>query len=129
MLVKLYENVVNEDGSRSPGRPVGEIRCKGDGTPGKIEYFEAGNEVWEIRDVKHNCYGSGRKIFDKFTVPRMELIFSRPLFVTTAGGITADGIHYTEGTTLNPWTRAGMEEIINYKLAHIGSICGEIVED
>ena len=129
MLVKLYENVINEDGSRSPGRIVGEIRCKGDGTPGEVIFFESSNEFLEIKDVNHSSYGKEVEIMSEHRKKHLALILSRPLFLRTGGGLSSDGVHSIEGVTLDTWTREGIKDIIEYKLpAYIGTICGKIIE-
>jgi len=107
---------------------VGEIRCKGDGTPGEFIYFDTCNEYRENRDPSHPGYGGTTMIMNEHRKKHLELIFNRALFVQTGGGISPEGIHHIEGITLDSWTRKGIEEIINYKLHPVGTICAKIIE-
>ena len=130
MLIHIYEHVINEDGSRSPGRLVAEIKCKGDGSPEDIVYFDMCNEAWEIKDMKHLLYGQEIPILDDFQKKWIGELFNKSSFVSTKSGMDTKGIHSIEGTTLGSWTREAIENVLDFELASlIGTICGKIIED
>jgi hypothetical protein len=152
MLIQLYENVINEDGSRTPGRIVGEIRCKGDGTPGEFIFFDTCNEIWDIRDA--NFYGNrilindiifndedgnDNDISESLTSDNDKIVilddmdkemlksnFEYPLNITVDGG-EVDGVEFSVPATLQPWYRETIEYLLEYKVN--GSVCGKIIED
>lgn len=126
MLIQLYENVINEDGSRTPGRIVGEIRCVGDGTPGKIVFFDTCNEIWNVRDKNNRNYGKNMEIFDDFEKKMLEGYFEDPLNITADGG-EVDGVEFSVPATLQPWYRETIEYLLKYEVN--GSVCGKIIED
>ncbi|MEQ8192673.1 MAG: hypothetical protein ABRQ39_32205 [Candidatus Eremiobacterota bacterium] len=130
MLIYLYESVINEDESRSPGRLVGEIRCKGDGTPGEFIYFDTCNKFIEVKDVNHPGYNKNRKIVDELDKKMLERRFNEPLNITAGGGFDPKtGIHSSIMKTLEPWQRKTIEYVLEYELpASFGTICGKIIE-
>ncbi len=130
MVIYLFENVINEDESRSPGRLVGKIHCKGDGTPGEFIYFDNCNEFIEVKDVNHPCYNKEIKILDELRKSLLEDRFNEPLNITAGGGFDPKtGIHSSIMKTLEPWQRKTIEYILQYELpSGFGSICGKIVE-
>lgn len=130
MLIYLYEAVVNENALRTPGRLIGEIRCKGDGTPGELIYYDTCDEIMDIKDVNHRAYGKNCKIFNEMNRKRLKFLLNRSLFVTTGGGLDKDGVHTMEGGNLLPWKRETLEYILRYEFpAGYGTICGKIAED
>ncbi len=130
MVIYLFESVINEDESRSPGRLAGEIHCKGDGSPGKFVYFNTCNEFLAIKDVNHSAYGKNIKILDELDKRRLERRFNEPLNITAGGGFDPKtGIHSSIMKTLEPWQRKTIEYVLEYELpAGFGTICGKIVE-
>jgi len=134
MLIHLYERVVEKDGSSIIGRLVGEVRCKGDGTPGEIILFEdVCNERWDVRDVTHEGYTIHYLICDQYSKSRLNSLFNEAIYITTDGGwLDKEGtMHYTGGKFLEPWYRETIEYVITYKLpaSICGNLVGKIVED
>jgi len=126
MLIQLYENIINEDGKRSPGRIVGEIRCIGNGTPGEIIFFDTCNEIWDIKDKSNRNYGKNIKIVGEFEEQMFDSYFNSPLNITVDGG-EVDGVEFSVPETLQPWYRETIEYLLEYKLR--GSVCGRIIEE
>ncbi len=83
MQLNLYEWMINEDGRRIPGRQIGLITFRGDGTPGKIEYVDTCNEIWDIRDVTHCLYKEKLIILDKQAKRYLAMTLNRPIHITT----------------------------------------------
>jgi len=130
MLIYLYEDMINEDGTRIEGRLVGEVRCAGDGTPGEFTYFDACNEIWEIKDVNDHNYGKKRIILDDFKKHMLECIFKRNLNIMTGGGIDKNGVHHVEGRFIKPWEKEAIEYIIKYEFENskFGTVRARIIE-
>jgi len=127
MLIHLYERVINEDRTISPGRLVGEIHCKGDGTPGKFIYFDSCNELRTVKDVNHPTYGNESQLLDERDKRRLERRFNEPLNITAGGGFDPKtGIHSSIMKTLEPWHRKTIEYVLEYELT--GTVGGKIVE-
>ncbi|MEQ8191386.1 MAG: hypothetical protein ABRQ39_25705 [Candidatus Eremiobacterota bacterium] len=128
MQVNLYEWMINEDGTRSPGRQIGLIKFKGDGTPGKIEFFDTCNEIWDVRDVTHHRYTDKKIILNKMAKGYLASTLNSPINITTSSKQVGD-VHYSSGYTLEPWHRETIEYILKYELpvGMCASICGKIV--
>ncbi len=127
MLIYIFESVINEDDSRSPGRLVGEIRCIGDGTPGEIRFFNTCDEIWDIRNVNNINYGKNSKILDELDKSLLEALFNEELNITSGGGFDPEtGIHSSIMKTLEPWHRKTIEYVLEYKLT--GTVDGKIVK-
>jgi hypothetical protein len=126
MLIQLYEEVINEDGTRTPGRIVGEIKCKGDGIPGDIIFFDTCNEIWDVRDKRNRNYGKNMKILDEFEKNMLKGYFKDPLNITSDGG-EVDGVEFSVPATLQPWYRETIEYLLEYEVN--GSVCGKIIEE
>lgn len=127
MLIYLYENKVKENGNRERGRKVGEIECKGDGTPGEIRYFPDCNDFWTVEDKKHLIYGKGLKILDEEEKVLLIKLFNRPVEIVTGGGLTEEKIHHIEGKTLAPWEKETVKYITQYVLpAWFGTVRAEM---
>ncbi len=132
MRIWLHESIINEDERRSKGRVIAEIRCKGDGTKGKIFYLESCNDLWTIKAKTHPLYDKKRIIFDDYQKERLEMMLNEPIYVTTGGGSNKDGTeHSTSGEYLEPWHEETLEYIIEYSIpaSVCGSICARIKED
>jgi len=108
---------------------VGEIKSRGDGSPGEISYFNNCNEMWQVEDPGHLLYGKEFKIFDETERKLLEKTLNKTIDIITGGGIAPGEIHHIEGKTLKPWQRDTLEYIVKYKIpAWFGTISGEIVE-
>ncbi|MEQ8191385.1 MAG: hypothetical protein ABRQ39_25700 [Candidatus Eremiobacterota bacterium] len=132
MVINLYEVVINENNSRSFGRIIGKIMCTGDGTPGKVEYYDTCKEVSIVRCKHHPLYGTTMSMFDDFDKKHFSKILNNSIYITTDGGWNEDGtVHHSGGRSLMPWKRETLEYILKYELpaSLCASICGEIVED
>ena len=109
---------------------MAEVKCKGDGTPGEIIYFDACNSVREIKNKDHDNYGKKIKILDNFRKNWLRKLFNKSSFITTKSGVDSNGIHSMEGTSLGAWTRDAIENVLDFELASlIGTIRGKIIED
>ncbi|MEQ8222397.1 MAG: hypothetical protein ABRQ37_08865 [Candidatus Eremiobacterota bacterium] len=130
MLIHIYEEIINEDDSRSPGRLVAEIHCNSDGTPGKFVYFDTCNELRTVKNINHSTYGNEGQILDELDKKRLERRFNEELAITAGGGFDLEtGIHSSIIKVLEPWQRKTIEYILQYELpAGFGTICGKIVE-
>jgi hypothetical protein len=126
MLIQLYEEVVNEDGTRTPGRIVGEIRCIGDGTPGEFVFFDTCNEIRDVRDKEDFSYNKNKVILSDVGKSMLEGYFEYPLNITVDGG-EVDGVEFSVPATLQPWYRETIEYLLEYKVN--GNVCGKIIED
>jgi len=126
MLIEIYENIVNEDGSRTQGRPVVEIRCKGDGTPGEITYLEACNAIFQN---KRNPYLK-RLILDDMDKSLLESLLKESFFVPVERKVDSSGAVSIKGVDIPPWSREAMEFIMKYKIQHVcfQKLCGRIIE-
>ena len=96
MQVNLYEWMINEDGKRSPGRQIGLIKFKGDGTRGHVELFDTCNEIWDVRDVTNDFYKEKVIILDKLGKYDLASTLNSPIHITTACKCVGD-VHYTKG--------------------------------
>jgi len=130
MLIKIYESVVNEDDTRTPGRLVGEIKCSGDGTPGEFAFFDTCNEVWDVKDPSCSGYIDKRVIFEDIDKEILQKkLFQKVLYITDDGG-EVDGVEFSIPVTLKPWYRETIEYIIQYEIpVWFGTICARIIED
>ena len=126
MLIQLYEEVINEDSSRTPGRIVGEIRCIGDGTPGEIIFFDTCNEIWNVKDKKDFSYNKNKVILSDIGKAMLKHYFNEPLNITADGG-EVDGVEFSVPATLQPWYRETIEYLLEYEVN--GNVCGKIIED
>ncbi len=126
MIIEIYEKVILEDGRRVPGRLVGEVRCKGDGTEGTITFFDTCNEIWDVRDKNHPACGRNDIIVDERAKKRFKKIF-RDYVDIPGGGSDGDGgsIRYSTGRTVTPWHREGIDCIIKFTIPH--TLCGNIM--
>ena len=130
MLIHIYEEVIDEDSCRIPGRLVAEIKCKGDGSPGKIKFLDTCNEKRETRDKTHHTYGNEIPILNERNKNYLKELFNSSSFITTRSGVDANGLHSMEGSTLGSWTREAIEDILQFKIhSRFGTICGKIIED
>lgn len=130
MLIHLYESAVNEDGSRFPGRFIGEIKCIGDGTPGEFAFSDTCNEVWDVKDPFCSSYNDKRVIFEDIDKEILQKkLFQKILYVTDDGG-EVDGVEFSVPGTLKPLYRETIEYIIQYEIPiWFGTICAKIIED
>jgi hypothetical protein len=129
MLIHLYEEVINQDGTKTHGRLACEVKCKGDGTAGEIIYYDICNEFRQVADEKHLNYGIKRHILSKGDKKLLEKLFNEPLFITSSAGLDTDGVHYLGGKTLMPWQDETVRFIVEYKIpAWFGTIVGKIVQ-
>jgi len=126
MLIQLYEEVINEDGTRTLGRIVGKIRCNGDGTPGEFIFFDTCNEIWDLRDKKHRNYGKKIQIMDELDKKILKRKFNEPLYITEDGG-EIDDMEYSIPGLLKPWYRKSIEYLLEYEIQ--GPVCGKIIEE
>lgn len=126
MRLNLYEWMINEDGKRSPGRQIGLITFKGDGTRGHVEYFDTCNEIWDVRDKNSPYYGTKDVIVDERERKRFKKIFRESVDIAGGGSDGADGsIHYSTGRTVTPWHREGIAYIVKYSIPN--ALCGNIM--
>ncbi|MEQ8191798.1 MAG: hypothetical protein ABRQ39_27785, partial [Candidatus Eremiobacterota bacterium] len=133
MIIYLYEDMVLKDGLRCPNynRLIGEVRCRGDGTPGRIKFYDTCEDLWIVQDVNHPCYTNKIQILDETCRSLVAGLFYDYLYITTGGGWT-DGVHYTEGKTSGPWHRETLLNIVNFRLRASlggGNIHAEIIRD
>jgi len=126
MLIQLYERIVNEDGSRTPGRIVGEIRCIGDGTPGEIVFFDTCNEIWNVKDKNNLNYNKNKVILSDIGKEMLKSDFEEPLNITADGG-EVDGVEFSVPETLQPWYRETIEYLLKYKIC--GKVGGKIIKE
>ncbi|MEQ8171933.1 MAG: hypothetical protein ABRQ38_23780 [Candidatus Eremiobacterota bacterium] len=132
MIIELYEEAISEEGKILPGRLVGEVRCKGDGTEGTITFFDTCNEIWDVRDKNSPYYGTKDVIVDERERKRFKKIFRESVDIAGGGSDGEDGsIRYSTGRTVTPWHREGIAYIVKYSIpnALCGNIMAKIVEE
>jgi len=102
VICRLFENVVNEDGSRSLGRIIGTFSFADENMEKyEINYYPTCNEIWEVRDVKHPCYKNKRVIFDESDKERFTRLLTEPFQITYEMKWTMR-LDYKDGKTLLP---------------------------
>jgi len=129
MLIHIYEEIVNEDGTTSQGKLVGEIKCIGDGTPGEFIFHDTCNDLWQVKDKKDHRYGMVTPILTDLEKRLLKREFNdfRPIF--TGGGLK-NGVHHTEGKLLHPWEKDAIKYALEYGVrVHFGTIMTKIIEE
>lgn len=126
MLIEIYENIINEDGSRTEGRAVVEVRCKGDGTPGEITYLETCNAIFQNKRNTH----FKRLILDEMDKSLLESLLNKSFFIPVERKVDSNGAVRIEGVDIPAWTREAMKFIMKYKIQHVcfQKLCGRIIE-
>ncbi|MEQ8192094.1 MAG: hypothetical protein ABRQ39_29290 [Candidatus Eremiobacterota bacterium] len=126
MIIELYEEAILEDGTIAPGRLVGEVRCKGDGTEGTITFFDTCNEIWDVRDKNSRFYGTKDIILNEREKKRFRQIFRESVDISRGGRDGEDGsIRYSTSRTVSAWHREGIANIIKYTIPN--ALCGNIM--
>ncbi len=107
--VHFFERIIESDGASLPGRYIGALEFKGDGSSGKLFMFDNRYEVREIYDVNSPFYGKGEVILSNEQLNHLDELLSNPLHT----GGDEEG---TEEKILKPWYRETVEYIVRYLL-------------